>query len=527
MKKIITLSAFAFLLTLQMKAQQIPLYSQMYFMRMLYNPALTAYNGSTNVYGFYREQWTAMPGHPVTRGGLAEVSLWKDRIGTGLHVYNDNTDIIHRLSAQLYYAQKVRFAKDHVLSLGVSGGIMQTRIDYNNVIANDIDDGHLLDAGKSATTFDMNVGLAYQWKKLTVNFSIPQVLNTKARITSQLKDTKYSMQRHFIAGASYEISIKNEKYNIEPSILVKKGAAQPVQVDANIMANYDRMVYLGVGYRLDFGVAIMAAVKIAKVVTIGYGFDYPIQKKVQFSSTGGTHEVILGVCFDKWTKKKKDPKDEFVKRSEYDSLAAKVDSLAAKQDSTAQVIDSLTHTVDSLKNTVDTLGNKSIEQQEKINEQQEKIKDFKKQVDEMEQEVQAYKKNISEHPIRNFPTKVDDKTTAAPGDVLRLNNVNFERNSSTLDENSYKELDKLAQMMKNNRKMQVRVIGHTDYKASEEYNDWLSRLRARAVSEYLISKGIPASRVSTIGMGKRAPIADNETEEGRAQNRRVEIEITK
>src|ERR1043165_8501894 len=104
MKKIITLSAFAFLLTLQMKAQQIPLYSQMYFMRMLYNPALTAYNGSSNIYGFYREQWTAMPGHPVTRGAMGEISLWKDQSGVGFHVYNDNTDLIHRVNAQGYYA---------------------------------------------------------------------------------------------------------------------------------------------------------------------------------------------------------------------------------------------------------------------------------------------------------------------------------------------------------------------------------------------------------------------------------------
>ena len=70
MKKIITLSVLALVFALQTKAQQIPLYSQQYFMRMLYNPALTAYNGSSNIYGFYREQWTGMPGHPVTRGAM-------------------------------------------------------------------------------------------------------------------------------------------------------------------------------------------------------------------------------------------------------------------------------------------------------------------------------------------------------------------------------------------------------------------------------------------------------------------------
>ena len=75
--------------------------------------------------------------------------------------------------------------------------------------------------------------------------------------------------------------------------------------------------------------------------------------------------------------------------------------------------------------------------------------------------------------------------------------------------------------------MQVRILGHTDFKASDEYNDWLSRARARAVQDYLIKKGIAVKRTEIVGMGKRAPIADNETEEGRAKNRRVEMEIVK
>lgn len=504
-KKIIILSTVALLFALPTKAQQVPIYSQQYFMRMLYNPALTAYNGSTNLYGFYREQWTAMPGHPVTRGAVGDISLWNDRIGTGFHVYNDNTDIIHRVNAQLYYAQKIRFAKDHQISLGVSFGIMQTRIDFNNIVANDIDDSKLLQNTKSAVAFDMNVGLAYQWKKLTVSFAIPQVVNANARITTQLKETKYSMKRHFIIGASYEVSLKNETWNIEPSVLVKKGSSQPWQVDANVTANWKRIAYLGAGYRLDFGVTIMAAVRIAKAVTLGYGFDVPVSKKVEFSATKGTHEVILGINFDRWLKKKKD-EPAYAKQSDYDSLVNKVSAMQEKLDSTKQAADSL---------------------QAQTEEQGAQIKELKEKVVNMAEEVEKYKKQVAERPVQNFPLDVNEKTTLNPGDIFRLNNVNFAPNSSTLDESSFTELDKVVKYMKNNKKVRIRVLGHTDYKASDEYNGWLSRLRARAVAEYLTSKGISANRMETIGMGKKAPIADNETEEGRALNRRVEVEIEK
>ena len=76
MKKKLITAALMICFGISAWAQQMPLYSQLYFMRMLYNPALTAYNGSTNVYLFDREQWTAMPGHPSTRGGMGELSLW-------------------------------------------------------------------------------------------------------------------------------------------------------------------------------------------------------------------------------------------------------------------------------------------------------------------------------------------------------------------------------------------------------------------------------------------------------------------
>jgi type IX secretion system PorP/SprF family membrane protein len=123
------------MLAARVVAQQIPLYSEMYFLRMLYNPALTSYNGSSDLFGFYRDQWTGIPGHPVTGGAVGDMSLWDDRIGVGFHVYSDNSSIIHRLNAQLYYAQKIHIAQDHVISLGVSAGAMNTYIDFNNAIA--------------------------------------------------------------------------------------------------------------------------------------------------------------------------------------------------------------------------------------------------------------------------------------------------------------------------------------------------------------------------------------------------------
>jgi hypothetical protein len=71
--------------------------------------------------------------------------------------------------------------------------------------------------------------------------------------------------------------------------------------------------------------------------------------------------------------------------------------------------------------------------------------------------------------------------------------------------------------------MKLTIIGHTDSQASDSYNVELSRDRAEAVKEYLVSQGVDASKLMTKGMGESEPIADNSTEQGRFRNRRIEF----
>ena len=97
MKKYLILLLLAFSLSATVKAQQVPLYSAYYFNKFLINPGLAGFDDQYQVYAFYRTQWTSLPGAPVTRGGTFEGSFWKDRSGVGLHVINDNTDIINEL----------------------------------------------------------------------------------------------------------------------------------------------------------------------------------------------------------------------------------------------------------------------------------------------------------------------------------------------------------------------------------------------------------------------------------------------
>ncbi len=104
--------------------------------------------------------------------------------------------------------------------------------------------------------------------------------------------------------------------------------------------------------------------------------------------------------------------------------------------------------------------------------------------------------------------------------------VNFAFNSSDLTPLAKSNLDKLAEVLINNPDTDINIYGYTDSVGSDSYNLTLSEKRANSVKSYLISKGIASSRLIARGEGKASPIASNDTDEGRAKNRRVEFAIT-
>lgn len=124
----------------------------------------------------------------------------------------------------------------------------------------------------------------------------------------------------------------------------------------------------------------------------------------------------------------------------------------------------------------------------------------------------TYEKNIPLQPI---------ETDAA----IVLNNIFFDVNKYDLKPQSQAELDKLVQLLNENPTLKIEISGHTDNTGKPADNLLLSNNRARAVVQYLISKGIAAARLTYKGYGETKPIADNKTEAGRALNRRTEMKV--
>ncbi|MFH2142481.1 MAG: OmpA family protein [Bacteroidota bacterium] len=113
------------------------------------------------------------------------------------------------------------------------------------------------------------------------------------------------------------------------------------------------------------------------------------------------------------------------------------------------------------------------------------------------------------------------------GQSVKLNNIYFKKASAELLSESFPELDKLYDYLKNNSTVEIEIAGHTSSEGADDYNMNLSKDRAASVRKYILKKGIKDDRITSKGYGETMPVETNETEEGRMLNRRVEFKILK
>ena len=127
--------------------------------------------------------------------------------------------------------------------------------------------------------------------------------------------------------------------------------------------------------------------------------------------------------------------------------------------------------------------------------------------------------------MANGPNSGISIKEAADGIIVSLGNILFDLNQATIKKDFDRKIDALADVLRKYPQIDIIVSGHTDNTGAESFNQALSDNRAKAVADALIKRGVALSRISYIGFGSSKPAADNSTEEGRAQNRRVEIKL--
>ena len=137
-------------------------------------------------------------------------------------------------------------------------------------------------------------------------------------------------------------------------------------------------------------------------------------------------------------------------------------------------------------------------------------------------DLSNFDKNIT--VVKNFQL-IDEQQIIQGQAAIQLHNVFFDFDKYDLKTTSYPELNRLAEFIKLHPDLKIEISGHTDNRGADYYNNNLSEDRATAVKDYLISQGCNQAQLISKGYGSTKPIADNSTDDGRQQNRRVEFKV--
>ena len=295
MKQLIILIGLVVITSIDLFAQQLPLYSQYNLNPFLYNPARTGENDRVQLYLMYRRQWVDFKGAPETRA-LSIDGTVKEKIGLGGYIYSDYTDIIERFGGQFSYAYRFSFG-EHKLGLGIAAGIQEVRVDFSRVTVDDPDEPLLTGNFQKGLSFDASAGIGYWFKGLHVGFSVPQVFETDIKHLNNDDRAGYQLARHYLASASYDVEVIKDNFYIEPGVMFRMSKGKAYQIDVNALFRYKEIAWLSATYRYDYAVTVGGGVRVHDRLAVGYSYDFSVNKLSNFS--GGTHEIVLGVHFGK------------------------------------------------------------------------------------------------------------------------------------------------------------------------------------------------------------------------------------
>jgi type IX secretion system PorP/SprF family membrane protein len=501
--RIIILLSFM-LAGLYVQAQQLPVYNLYMLEETLYNPSYAGTDEDVMLTLDFKGNYNQIAGSPLTGWAGFDMPIRKANIGIGANFFVDNVGARNNIGGAFSYAYHIPFSEEytHRLSIGLSAGVFHQRFNFLELTPYQENDPSLNLNNSGATTFDMNVGVNYQWKGLFVGFSVPQVINGELRFreggNSSKEQSTSHLRRHYWVNAGYEAAMgKNKNFFLEPSVAVRKVKGLPVQFDANLMFDWDRQVWVGASYKTantfeytaSFAAITGFNIKDRLDITYALDFDFDATERSDF---GYGHEFVMKVRFGKRFREieaRMDTMEEAIKRNALE-IAANGERIDSLEDEMSDVKDQVNANTEGIANNAGDIR--------EINENLTNI--FNTVEELMEKSNVAYKK---------------------------IGSVYFKVDSDKLTDEAANRLDAFVQQIDElgmrGDEFFIYVAGNASEEAPNDYNMLLSTRRAAAVKKYLEDQGVGGS-IFLLSYGEEAPVVSPQrNEEERAQNRRVDI----
>ncbi len=295
-------TVFIFLLLilyLGLFAQQEPQFTQYMFNEVSVNPAASGASGAVCLAGIGRSQWIGYEDdsgnvvNPRTIGLAFDMPVYSIKSGVGLTFQYGRLGAEKNTDLRLLYAYHHVLKNKHMLSFGLSFGILSKTIDYSQLQwENDPSlDGNSKESG---VITDIGLGVHYKIpKKLYAGFAVKNLLGSSAEIGSP----EFKMARHYYLYGGYDFKFiykKNHTFILTPGLMVK-AVTGSVKVDINAIVTYDNFVWGGIVYRVENAIGIMAGVNY-KGFSLGVAYDYTLNS-VFSKGNRSSAEIFLKYCY--------------------------------------------------------------------------------------------------------------------------------------------------------------------------------------------------------------------------------------
>lgn len=523
MKKYIIMGCLA--MTLQNTiAQQIPVLNQYVFNPYVYNPARAGDTRYGNIWLSHKRQWANMPNAPITSILSFDMPLAKTNAGIGAVVYSDKTHLINNVGGLLSYAYHIPFNQDktHRLSIGVSAGVINQQFDFLQAKVETWADNSILLRSSNNTTFDATAGLNYNYKKLNIGVSVPQVLNQSIRYRRDGRDSvNYAFARHFLANASYRFG--NEKIGVQPILTMMAVKNLPIQFGGMLIADYKDLLKIGGGYRSgnDFGTGASwnatVGLKLNKRVTIGYNYESSLDK-LDKTSLGASHEFVAGYRFGVGNEEL----EEKLKK-----IQDQLDQVKNDQESLRQQVVQNTADIDDLKSKTGEHDDRLNNLEQKVNNVEGQVKDNSSKISDNNNKINDANEKIKELMAKINNMNSNNKVTASSIAFKKLGAVGFSVNSFALSAETKANLDALKSViLSKGGNYAIYLAGNASEEGGNIANMILSTQRASAVKKYLEAGGV-TQPIFILSYGEESPVTPHQNNEVERQpNRRVDIYIT-
>ena len=294
MKKIIVF-IFGILLLADLKAQQLPQYTQYMLNEFAINPAVAGKEEFADVRSNNRYQWIGITDAPRTYILTVHGPLKVKNMGLGMHLFTDIVGPTRRVGLNFSYAYHIKLNKETKMSLGLSAGVLQWGIDGHKLQLHDAGDDNLLIQYQTVYVPDFGAGIQVHNKKFYFGIAVPQLYQSKINLYPGA-DGSSKIVTHFNVNAAYKFDI-GENFKIEPSFLVKYATPAPFKLDVGARVIYKEQVWLGGAYRHNDAYTALLGFMYKNYLMIGYSYDFPTTNIRKYSS--GTHEIMLGLRFSR------------------------------------------------------------------------------------------------------------------------------------------------------------------------------------------------------------------------------------